>query len=152
MICQHLNPLSVICTYIFLWMLRQAGGHLHQDFMAKTLAPPRLSHIVSKNNESWRVSSWRICSQPQTRSIVRMTVPHESQQIDYSFSSDTCLRSRKFDSSATSSDHWGLIAAIKSNRVRIHRKKIARKPIGWECRDRIGYNNEVRAYLNVDER
>ena len=68
---------------------------------------------------------------------------HESQQIDYIFSSDTSLRSRTFDSSATRSDHWGLTAAVKSNRARTPRKKIARKPIGWDCRDRIGYNNVV---------
>ena len=32
---------------------------------------------------------------------------HEPQQIDYILSSDHSLRSRTFDSSATSSDHWG---------------------------------------------
>ena len=45
----------------------------------------------------------------------------------------------------------GLIAAVKSNRARTPRKKIARKPSGWECQDCIGYNNEVRACLNVDD-
>ena len=45
----------------------------------------------------------------------------------------------------------GLIAAIKSNRARTPQKKIARKQIGWECRDRIGYNNEVCACLYVDD-
>ena len=39
---------------------------------------------------------------------------HEPQQIDYILSSDTRPRSRTFDSSATDSDHWGLIAAVKS--------------------------------------
>ena len=50
-----------------------------------------------------------------------------------------------------SSDHRGLIAAIKSNHVKTPQKKTVRKPIGWECRDRNGYNNEVRAVLNVDD-
>ena len=38
---------------------------------------------------------------------------HEPQQIDYILSSDHSMRSRTFDSSATSSDHWGLTATIK---------------------------------------
>ena len=38
----------------------------------------------------------------------------ERQQIDYILSSDNSLRSRTVDSSATKSDHWGLIAAFKS--------------------------------------
>ena len=77
---------------------------------------------------------------------------HEPQQIDFIFSSDNSLRSRTFDSSATNSDHWGLIATVKSKHVKTPRKKTVRKPIGWECRDRISYNNEVHAFLNMDDR
>ena len=40
---------------------------------------------------------------------------HEPQQIDYILSSHHSLRSRTFDSSATSSDHWGLTTTIKVN-------------------------------------
>ena len=44
------------------------------------------------------------------------TCNYKPQQIDYILSSDPSLRSRTFDSSATSSDHWGLIATIKERR------------------------------------
>ena len=47
---------------------------------------------------------------------------HEPQQIDNIFSSDNSLRSMAFDSSATG------------------------KPIGWDSRDRIGYNSDVRLF------
>ena len=49
------------------------------------------------------------------------------------------------------SDHWGLIVAIKSKHAKTPRKTTDRKPIGWECRDPIGYNNEVRAVLNGND-
>ena len=39
---------------------------------------------------------------------------HEPQQIDYVLSSDHSLCSRTFDSSATSSDHWGLTTTIRN--------------------------------------
>ena len=48
---------------------------------------------------------------------------HEPQQIDHMLSSDNSVRSRTFDASATKSDHWGLIAAIKSKHVKTPRKK-----------------------------
>ena len=38
---------------------------------------------------------------------------HEPQQIDHILSSDSRLRSRTFDSSATNSDHWGLICCCQ---------------------------------------
>ena len=73
----------------------------------------------------------------------------QQQQIDYIFSSDTFLRSRTFDSPATKSEHWGLIVASKSKHAKTLRKKTDRKPIGWECRDRVSYN-DVRARANMN--
>ena len=74
---------------------------------------------------------------------------HEPQQIDHILSSDPSLRSRTFDSSATASDHWGLTATINSKRKKTLVKRRARKPIGWECRVHICFNNTVRAQVNV---
>ena len=73
---------------------------------------------------------------------------HEPQQIDYILSSDHS-RSRTFDSSATSSDHWGVAATNREKRGKQHWKGHARNPVGWECRDHMGFNNTVRAQLNV---
>ena len=50
---------------------------------------------------------------------------HETQPIDYILSSDNSLRSGTFDSSATSSDHWRLIAAIKSIHVKTPKKRLS---------------------------
>ena len=58
--------------------LARLGGHFHQDRTVKILELLRLSHIVSKNKECWRGLSWRICSQPQTLVLARMTVPQTS--------------------------------------------------------------------------
>ena len=74
---------------------------------------------------------------------------HEPQQIDNILSSDHSLRSRTFDSSATSSDHWSQSPTMREKGGKPQGKRHARKPIGWECRDRIGFNNIVRAQLNV---
>ena len=60
---------------------------------------------------------------------------HEPQQIDCILSPDNNLRSRVFDSSATNSDHCGLVATVKSKRAETQWKKTDRKPIGWEFRD-----------------
>ena len=73
---------------------------------------------------------------------------HEPQQIDYILSSDHSLRSRTFDSSATSSDHW-TDRHHQGETWETEGKRHARKPIGWECRDHIGFNNTVRAQLKV---
>ena len=43
------------------------------------------------------------------------------------------------------------MATIKSKHVKTTQEKKDRKPIGWECRDRIGYNNEMRAFLQMDD-
>ena len=110
----------------------------------------------------WRVLLWRICSQPQNTFFCEdagatniyncnYNGNHEPQQIDYILSSDTSLRSRTLDSSAANSDHWRLVAAVNSNRATTPRKNTDRKPIGWECRNRIGFKDEVRAFLNVDD-
>ena len=108
------------------------------------------SHLVEKKNkEGSRASSWKICSQPQTLSTLRMTVPATStpatttgitnhNRLTTYFPSDNSLRSRTFDSSTTNSDHWGLIAAIKSKHGKTPRKNPVRKPIGWECRTASG--------------
>ena len=69
---------------------------------------------------------------------------HEPQQIDYILSSDHILRSRTFDSSATSSDHRGLTATIREKRGKPPEKRHARKPIGWDCRDHMGLNNTAQ--------
>ena len=74
---------------------------------------------------------------------------HEPQQIDNILSPDNSLRSMTFNSSATNSDHWRLIAALKSKQVKTPRVKTVKKPIGWECRDRISSNYEVRAFFEV---
>ena len=58
--------------------------------------------------------------------------------------------SRVFDSSATNSDHWGLTATIKSKRAETQWKKTDKKPIRWECRDRVRYIIVVRVSLDVD--
>ena len=70
---------------------------------------------------------------------------HQPQQIDYILLSDHSLRSRTFDSSATSSDHWGLTATIRERHGKAMGKRHIRKPIGWECNDHITFNNTAHA-------
>ena len=71
---------------------------------------------------------------------------HEPQQIDYILSLDNSLRSNTFDSPATNSDHWGLTATMKSSHAKVPRKRKNGKPIGWQCRERVKYNNEVHLH------
>ena len=127
-ICSHLNPSSVVDLYakdLDDFRSLVSWRQCHQDQMA--LALLQLFHIVSKNKECSSVSSWKICSRPQTHSILRMTVPLTSTLAittgNTNQSSDNSLHSRTFDSSATKSDHWGLMAAIKSKHVTTPRKK-----------------------------
>ena len=56
---------------------------------------------------------------------------HEPRQIDYILSSDRSLRSRTFDSSATSSDPWGPTATIRERHGKALGKRHVRKPVGW---------------------
>ena len=60
----------------------------------------------------------------------------------------TSLRSRTFDSSATSSDHWELTATIRERHGKARGERHVGKPIGWECNDHIASNNTVRTQLN----
>ena len=92
MICSHLNPSSVMHLHAMdlddlrsLVSSRGSDTHVHLGVDAQTglgTMPPRphstnigLFHIALKNKECSSVSSWKICSQPQTRSALRMTVP-----------------------------------------------------------------------------
>ena len=113
---------------------RGRDTHVHFCVDAQTdLKPPRPSsaNIGTATTVSHRVEEHRIFESFITKILLTVTShfeddvainihacnlfgKHEPQQIDYILSINNSLRSRTFDSSATKSDHWGLITAIKS--------------------------------------
>ena len=83
-----------------------------------------------------------MCVRPRTLSIFRMTVPQTStlaiatgntnhNRLPTSYHLTTVCVPGLF--------HWGLIS------------KTVRKPIGWECRDRISYDNRSACSSKVDD-
>ena len=78
---------------------------------------------------------------------------HEPQQIDYTLFSDNSLRFRTYDSSTTKFGTLGTDCCyqVQACAGKTPRKQTVRKPIGWECPDRIGCNNDVRAFLYMND-
>ena len=140
-ICSHLNPSSVMHLYAknlddlrSLVSARGSDMHVHIRVDAQTglgtFPPrPRSENIGTATAVSHRVEKQRMLEGLIMENLVTATNTflceddgatnihtcnnHEPQQIDHILSSDSRLRSRTFDSSATNSDHWGLNTAEK---------------------------------------
>ena len=76
---------------------------------------------------------------------------YEPQQMDYILSSDNSLRSRTFDLSATKSDHWGLIAAIKSKHTKTPRKRLTENRLAGNVGITSVTTMKCMPFLNVDD-
>ena len=110
------------CPYL-VWTHKRDLVQEHLVPPAVPLALPQLLHIVPKNRllECFimepLLTATNTFSNDDDRNATIYTCNyngcHEPQQIDYILSSDHSLRSRTFDSSATSSDHWELTANIR---------------------------------------
>ena len=168
-ICSHLNPGSVMhmCAGDLedlrsLVTSRMKDAHVHVGVGAQTGAWDR--DTWDKQPKHWYCynaiighlsTATNTFSNDDDRNANILTCNyngrHEPQQIDYILSSDNSLRSRTFDSSTTVSDHCVLTATINPKRGKTPGKRHARKPKGWECRDHIGFNNTVRAHVNVGQ-
>ena len=178
MICSHLAPLSVMHLYAkdlddFRSLLTPRGRDSARPFLCgrsdrlgvnatKTISRTHWhcytgkqrmfeSFIMEKLLTATNTFHFEDDGVPSTSTLATITGITNHKRLTASFPLTNSLRSRTFDSSATNCDHWGLIAAIKSEHVKTPRKNTVRKLIGSECRDRIVYNNEVRAILNVDD-
>ena len=85
---------------------------------------------------------------PTSTRATTMAATKSQQKNTYILSSDHSLRSRTFDSSATTLDLWGLTATIRERHGKAQGERRIRKPIGWECNDHTVFNNTVRTELN----